>query len=52
MSENTPSLIFSRRVKDPNDPQATWWSLIGYELVDVTYDPHNRDWVFTYRLKF
>lgn len=43
-----PSMVKSIRVADPNDSQAAYLGLVGWKLIDVTYDPHERNWVMTF----
>ena len=42
--------IRSIRVDDPNDSRVTMLGLAGWELLDVTFDPVERNWVMTFRL--
>lgn len=50
VNEWQPSLIQSFRAKDPNDWAVRMPGLCGWHLIDVTYDAHNREWIFTYRI--
>ena len=38
------------RVEDPNDFWVSMMCLGGWRLIDVTYDPHNRNWAVTLTL--
>ena len=49
-NEWQPSLVQSIRAKDPNDWTVRMPGLCGWHLVDVTYDPHNKEWMYTYRI--
>ncbi|MEY2974500.1 MAG: hypothetical protein RIR49_920 [Actinomycetota bacterium] len=44
----TPTMVKSIRVADPNAHEAAYLGLVGWRLVDVTYDPHERNWVMTF----
>jgi len=43
------SIVQSLRVDDPSDFKAAMMSLFGWTLLDVTYDPHQRNWVMTFK---
>lgn len=40
--------IQSIRVDDPNCWQVSMLGLDGFRIIDVTYDPHQRNWVITF----
>ena len=44
--------IKSFRVADPGDRIITMLGFAGWQLIDVTYDPHQRNWVVTMQLPF
>ena len=44
------SVVQTLRVDDPNDFQVSMMCLAGWHLVDVTYDPHKRNWAVTLAL--
>lgn len=45
------AIVQSFRVEDPTDFRVTMMCLAGWVLVDVTYDPHQRNWVMTVQLE-
>ena len=45
------TVVHSVRVKKVNDWNATKYALFGWQLIDVTYDPHTKDWVYTYQIR-
>ena len=46
------SWIKSFRVSDPDDQRITMLGFAGWQLIDVTYDPHQQNWVVTMQLPF
>ncbi len=48
-AEVESSLIQSIRVDDPNDYRVVVMGLAGWRVVDITYDPHQRNWVVTFQ---
>ena len=48
-AEVESSLIQSIRVDDPNDYRVVVMALAGWRVVDITYDPHQRNWVVTFQ---
>jgi len=48
-AETVSILIQSIRVDDPNDYRVGIMGLAGWQVVDITYDPHQRNWVVTFQ---
>ena len=46
------SSIFSLRVDDPNDMRASLLAMAGWQLVDVTFDPLQQNWVMTFKMEW
>ena len=44
-------LIQSVRVDNPNDFRIQLMGLTGWQLVDATFDPFQRNWVRTFQLR-
>ena len=43
-------LVQSIRVDDPNDYKAVLMGIVGWRLIDVTFDPLAREWVMTFTI--
>jgi len=44
--------VRSFRVDDPDCFQIQMLGFAGWRIIDVTYDPHQRNWVVTAQLDF
>lgn len=42
--------VKSFRVDDPDDRAVQMLGFAGWQIIDITYDPHQRNWVVTAQL--